>query len=169
MMKQSDNFIENVIKSLKEYSGFENEYERKFEIQTFKLLVDRFKVESFLDNLVLNEDTYDKYFKKIVKKYDYYQHQYMKTQFENERDDYFNEIDRDLIFESIYDNEDYWDSDYQKSLVVDFLRYFFDKYGLESEFSFGSITKEVYEEYFSNTVKHFSPYKHSVLMGLEDE
>lgn len=173
-MKQSDDFIYTVVDSLEVYPHYLSEYERLFEIQTFKMLVDTFDLDTYLNNLILDEETYNLYFKDIVKKYDKPKHKEMKKQFKQTtlKNIYLNDksgMYRDYILESIFDNEDYWEDDYEKSKIVNFLQYFFDKYGFERELNNGDISIEDYEKYFKDTFLHYNPYKHNELMEKNDE
>ena len=171
-MKNTDNFIYSVVDKLESFEGYLGEYDRKMDIQTFKMLVDRFELDTYLENLILDEETYNLYFKEIVKKYDKPKHKQMKKQFKqiSLENTYIKDsrgLYRDYIVESIFDNNEYWEDEYEKSKIINFLQYFFDKYGLEREMSFGVVTNDDYEKYFKETVLHFNPNKHKELIGIK--
>ncbi|WP_129587511.1 hypothetical protein [Malaciobacter canalis] len=164
-------FIYTVLDCLEKYPYFLNDYEKGIEIQTFKMVVDKFDIDSYLNNLILDEETYNTYFKEVVKKFDKPKHKLMKREFkkslrETTLND--NELYRDYILESICDSDDYFEDDYMKEMVVDFLQYFFDKYGLEKELKNGEISLEDYEKYFKDTVIKNNPIHHKNLMFWEE-
>lgn len=171
-MKQSDDFIYSVVENLESCEGYLSEYDRKLDIQTFKMLVDMFDLDTYLENLILDEITYNLYFEEIVKKYDKPKHKQMKKEFKKVslQNTYLNDkrgLYRDYILESIFDSDDYFEDDYEKSKIINFLNYFFDKYGLERELDFGVISNEDYEKYFKETILHFNPTKHKELIGIK--
>lgn len=168
-MKQSDDFIDGIFESMLESDYYKSEYERFYDIHTLKMLVDKLDIQNYLDGLVLDSDTYNTYYKDVVKTFDKPLHRRVKRVLQHQQT--FNQIndtqyyymDRDLILECIYDNEDYFLSQYEKEMVVNFVRFFFDKYDFEKMFR-RDITKEEYIKYFGDTIKEYNPSHHKKVM-----
>lgn len=171
---ESSKFTNNVIDSLEEYPYHISEYDKLLDIQTFKYLVDEFDIEGYLNGFQITKEVFDNYFKDTVKKYDKPLYKQIRKDFKNnptyttdldniyDIDDGY--VDRDYIFESIMDSDDYYENDYQKLRIINFLQYFFDKFHFEKHLYSGVINKTEYEVYFRDTVKEFNPKLNKQIM-----
>jgi len=127
-----------------------------------------------MDNLQITEEVFDTYFKDIVKEYDKSLYKSIKKSIK-ESSIFFMEfrymfkmdnqyIDRDDIFESIIDSDGYYESEYQKMKIVNFLQYFFDKFEFEKHFYNSEINQNEYEIYFRDTIKEYKPKLNKKIM-----
>jgi len=166
-MVMSKDFINNMVVNILSSNHYEDNYQKLYDLSTFRLILEKFNLISYLDNLILNRETYNEYYKNIVKNNDIQKHKklkkelkrYEKQQSEStvtnilEIDNGY--TDRDMIFESIIDGE-FYETDYVKMKIVNMLQLFFDKYELES-FMNSDISYKDYKKYFRDNIKENNP------------
>ena len=165
-MKLNEEFINGVVKSMEESDYYLSNYERYFDIQTFLMIVDKLNVKSYINNIVLDKDTYNTYYKKVVKKYDNLTHKRVKDVLKNQPtihslvdEDYL--FDKDLVVGSFSLNKhNHFDCEYEKELVSNYLEYFLDKYNYEEGIYNTDISKEEYNKYFKDTIKRYNIKQH---------
>ena len=118
----NEDFINKIVWSILDSERYEDNYQKYYDLQTFRLVVEKFNVESYLENLTIDRDTYNEYFKDIVKKYDFEKHKEVKKELKESEKRKSNQTptnilgmndnysDRDRIFESVIDG-DYYEND----------------------------------------------------------
>ena len=163
----SEDFVSLMIKNIMSSNHYETKYQRLYDLTTFRLIMEKFDVVSYLDNLILDRETYNEYFKDIVKRYDKKKHKrFIKELKKSEKQQSESTVinileidngytDRDMIFESIID-ADYYETQYEKMKIVNMLQLFFDRNNLEV-FMNGSVSQKEYEVYFRDTIKENNP------------
>ena len=151
--------IDNILLSILDSDIYFGDYERFMAIQTLQYVVDKFDLNYFLRSYDVDEEAYNRYFKEIVKKYDKPKHKRYKESLRKEKNNseiLYDDIDRDVILESIYES-DYYDDDYEKMKVINVLQFFFDKFKLERFIQNSDVSEDEYKQYFQKNIQTHHP------------
>ena len=151
--------IDNILLSILDSDIYLGDYERLMAIQTLQYVVDKFDLNYFLMSYDVDEEAYNRYFKEIVKKYDKPKHKRYKESLRKEKNNseiLYDDIDRDVILESIYES-DYYENDYEKMKVINTLQFFFDKFKLERFIQNSDVSEDEYKQYFQKNIQTHHP------------
>ena len=152
--------IDNILLSILDSDIYFGDYERFMAIQTLQYVVDKFDLNYFLRSYDVDEEAYNRYFKEIVKKYDKPKHKRYKESLRKEKNNseiLYDDIDRDVILESIYES-DYYENDYEKMKVINVLQLFFDRFKLEKFIQYSDVSADEYKQYFQKNIQTHHPH-----------
>jgi len=76
----SKDFINNMVVNILSSNHYEDNYQKLYDLSTFRLILEKFNLISYLDNLILNRETYNEYYKNIVKNNDIQKHKKLKKE-----------------------------------------------------------------------------------------
>ncbi|MCX6076454.1 MAG: hypothetical protein NTW78_06145 [Campylobacterales bacterium] len=158
--KNNSRVIDTILLSILDSDLYLGDYERLMAIQTLQYVVDKFDLNYFFDSYNVDKDEYNKYFKDVVKTYYKEKHKEYKKLLKNEKNTLeinHLDIDRKVIFESIYENN-FYDTDYKKMKVINTLQFFFDKFKLEIFIQSSDLSEDDYKQYFQKNIQTHNQY-----------
>ena len=158
--KNNSKVIDTILLSILDSDLYLGDYERLMAIQTLQYVVDKFDLNYFFDSYNIDKDEYNKYFKYVVKTYHKEKHKEYKKLLKNEKNTLeinHLDIDRKVIFESIYES-DFYDTDYKKMKVINTLQFFFDKFKLERFIEYSDLSENDYKQYFQKNIQTHHPH-----------
>lgn len=156
-------FTDNIVKALKQSEVYLDNREREYDIALFQMVMDRFDVESFLENTDVESYFYNKYLKDVVFDINPSLHQKVIDDFEDDDSLEFLGFTKEIVFEMIKGNDNLYNG-FDKEKMIGLLDFLFDKVDIETVYKNTEISKDEYEKYLKNVILKYKPNYHNEVM-----